>query len=245
MNEEKGWICLHRKLRKWRWYHDINTRITFIHCILSANYEDGCFGGEIIKRGSFVTSYTKLSSEIGVTQHQVRTALEHLKMTNEVAIKTTNKFTVITVINYNQYQNIDKENDNQVANNQQSTNNNITNKQYNNITSIYNYIEQNFGRLISSLEYEKVENWVKEFSLDIVGYAFEIAVSKEAKTFAFVQGILNNWKSAGYKTYEQIKEAEKKQSNIKLTKDGYEIGKVYEVDGIKFKFDAKGEKHIL
>ena len=42
-----------------------------------------------------------------------------------------------------------------------------------------------------------------------------------------------------------IKEAEKKQTNIKFTKDGYEIGKVYEVDGIKFKFDAKGEKHIL
>ncbi|MCI8670917.1 MAG: DnaD domain protein, partial [Bacilli bacterium] len=93
--------------------------------------------------------------------------------------------------------------------------------------------------------YEKVENWVKEFSLDIVGYAFEIAVSKETKTFAFVRGILNNWKSAGYKTCEQIKEAEKKQTNIKFTKDGYEIGKVYEVDGIKFKFDAKGEKHIL
>lgn len=245
MNEEKGWICLHRKLRKWRWYHDINTRITFIHCILSANYEDGCFGSEIIKRGSFVTSYTKLSSEIGVTQHQVRTALEHLKMTNEVAIKTTNKFTVITVINYNQYQNIDKENDNQVATKPQTSGNNITNKQYNNITSIYNYIEQNFGRLISSLEYEKVENWVKEFSLDIVGYAFEIAVSKEAKTFAFVQGILNNWKSSGFKTLEQIRESEQKLKDKKLTKDGYEIGKVYEVDGIKFKFDAKGEKHIL
>lgn len=245
MNEEKGWICLHRKLKKWRWYHDINTRVTFIHCLLSANYEDGCFGGEIIKRGSFVTSYAKLANEIGITVQSVRTALEHLKLTNEVTIKTTNKFTIITVINYNSYQDYNKEDNNQLTNNQQSTNNNITNKQYNNITSIYNYIEQNFGRLISSLEYEKVENWVKEFSLDIVGYAFEIAVSKEAKTFAFVQGILNNWKSAGYKTYEQIKEAEKKQANIKLTKDGYEIGKVYEVDGIKFKFDAKGEKHIL
>lgn len=243
MNE--GWICLHRRLKKWRWYHDINTRITFIHCLLSANYEDGYFQNEVIKRGSFVTSLTKLSKEIGITVQSLRTSLEHLKLTNELTIKTTNKFTVITVINYNSYQDYNKEDNNQLTNNQQSTNNNITNKQYNNITSIYNYIEQNFGRLISSTEYEKVENWVKEFNLDMVGYAFEISVAKEVKRFDFVQGILNNWKSAGFKSLEQIKESEQKFRDKKFTKDGYEIGKVYEVDGIKFKFDEKGEKHIL
>lgn len=245
MNDGKGWICLHRKLKKWRWYHDVNTRITFIHCLLSANFEDGTFEGETIKRGSFVTSLSNLSKEIGVTQHQLRTALKHLKMTSEVTIKTTNKYTVITVNNYNLYQDIDKEDTKQETNETQSSGNNITNKQYNNITSIFNYIEKSFGRLISPTEYEKVKSWVEEFNLDIVGYAFEISVSKDKKTFAFVRGILNNWKSAGYKTYEQIKESEQKSKDKKITKDGYEIGKVYEVDGIKFKFDEKGEKHIL
>lgn len=245
MNEEKGWICLHRKLKKWKWYHDINTRITFIHCLLSANYEDGDFQNEIIKRGSFVTSRDKLSKEIGISIQNLRTSLEHLISTNELTIKTTNKFTIITVINYNLYQDINQESNNQLTINQQTTNHNITNKQYNNITSIYNYIEQNFGRLISSTEFEKLNLWVTEFNLDMVGYAFEISVKKDKKRFDFVRGILNNWKASGYKTLEEILNNENKQQEKKFTKDGYEIGKVYEIDGISFKFDEEGVKHIL
>lgn len=39
-----------------------------------------------------------------MTEDQLRTSLEHLKSTNEITIKTTNRFSVITVCKWEEYQ---------------------------------------------------------------------------------------------------------------------------------------------
>lgn len=105
-----NYIKLSRGLLEWEWYTDINTTRLFIHMLLKANWKDGNFKGTTVPRGSFVSSIGKLSSEIGLTEREIRTAISHLKMTGEVTSKTANRFTVFTVVKYDLYQTNDKQN---------------------------------------------------------------------------------------------------------------------------------------
>lgn len=72
-------------------------------------------------------------------------------------------------------------------------------------TNIYKNIEENFGRTISPMEYQKIEEWLLLFDEEVINYAVTIAVMNNKKTFNYINGILNNWKSEGYKTLEDIK----------------------------------------
>jgi DnaD/phage-associated family protein len=80
--------------------------------------------------------------------------------------------------------------------------------------NIYEFVEQNFGRIITPTEIDKIEKWLKEFNVDIIKYAIQIAVLNNKKTFNYVNGILNNWKSKGYKTLQEIKDNDFKKENI-------------------------------
>lgn len=88
--------------------------------LLKANWKDGNFKGTTVPRGSFVSSIGKLSSETGLTEREIRTAISHLKKTGEVTSKTTNKFTVFTVVKYDLYQTSDKQNVSQKTDKRQS-----------------------------------------------------------------------------------------------------------------------------
>ena len=101
---DNGFIKIHRKMINWEWYKDGATMRLFVHCLLMANWTPGRFMGYEIPRGSFATSYTNLSEQTGLTRKQVRTALKHLKRTQELAQTRTPKFSIITVVNYNIYQ---------------------------------------------------------------------------------------------------------------------------------------------
>lgn len=99
-----GYIKLWRSILDWEWYDDLKTARLFIHLLLTANYEDCVWKNEVIKRGQRLTSVGKLSEETGLTNKEVRTALGKLNRTGETATKTTNKYTVITLENYEFFQ---------------------------------------------------------------------------------------------------------------------------------------------
>jgi len=120
-----GFIKLHKQILKWEWYDDSNTFRLFIHCMLNASYEDNYWQGELIKKGSFVSGRKKLAKELKLTEQQIRTSINKLKKSEEITIVTTNKYSIITVINYTEFQEFKKNITNkQPTNNQQTTNKN-------------------------------------------------------------------------------------------------------------------------
>ena len=127
-----GFIKLHRKMTEWGWYTDSNTKSLFIHLLLLASWKNKIWMGIPISRGQLVTGRKKLALDLKMGEQSVRTSLERLKSTNDITIKTTNKYSIITICNYDSYQN---ENDeaNQLSN-QQTT----TLKYINNINNKYN-----------------------------------------------------------------------------------------------------------
>ena len=85
------------------WYENTNVFRLFYHCLLHTNLEDKRYCGREIKAGQFVSSITRISAETGLTESQVRTALKKLKDTGYISTKSTNKYTIYTVNEYQKY----------------------------------------------------------------------------------------------------------------------------------------------
>ena len=122
-----GYIKLHRQLLEWEWYKDMNTFKVFIHLLLIANIKDTKYMGQVIKRGSKIIKESVLGEELGLTRQEVRTAIGKLIGSGEIIKKSTNKFTVISIANYEVYQGCKSEE--QPTINQQSTNEQPTTNQ--------------------------------------------------------------------------------------------------------------------
>jgi hypothetical protein len=138
LNMYRGYFPLWRKIVDWGWYKDSNTKSVFIHLLLKTNREEKDYLGFTIYPGQCVTGRKKLSVDLGLSERQVRTALKHLKATNEITIKTTNKFSIITLNNYKKYlpekyynfkKETSKKSNNRPANDQQPTTTNKDKKE--------------------------------------------------------------------------------------------------------------------
>ena len=130
---DSGWIKLHRSLLDWEWYSDINVSRLFVHLVIKANHLEKRWQGHTIKRGQLVTSYQNLAAETGLTVQAVRTAINKLKKTGELTSKSTNKFTLLTLVKYRVYQYSDtssnRQNNKRRTNEQQTNNKRTTNEQ--------------------------------------------------------------------------------------------------------------------
>ena len=125
MNEQ-GFIKLYRKFKDWEWYTNINVKTLFLHCLLRANHKSVKYQGIQIDRGEFMTSTRTLSIETGLSERQVRTALDKLIMTNELTSKSNNKYRIIKVIKYNEYQDNDNQDNKQVTSKRQASDKPLT-----------------------------------------------------------------------------------------------------------------------
>ena len=104
MQELNGYIKLYRKLIQWGWYQDSVVKDLFLHFLLTASFKDFNWMGEQLKAGQLITGRKRLAEELNFSERQIRTAMEKLKSTGEVTYKSTNKFTIVTVVNWEDYQ---------------------------------------------------------------------------------------------------------------------------------------------
>jgi len=113
----EGWIKLHRKLLTWEWFTIPNMVHLFIYMLLSANHQDGKWKGIELKRGQLITGLKVLNKNTGISVRSLRTCIERLKSTGELTVKATNKYSTITICNYDLYNdiinNVDKQIDSQ------------------------------------------------------------------------------------------------------------------------------------
>lgn len=172
-----NFIKLDRKITKWEWWSDINTFRVFIYMLISAYWKDGNYKGILIPRGSFPSSISDLAKETNLTENEIRTALKHLKSTGEITSKSTNRFTVFTVNNYNLYQSINEQEHEQNTNKSQAINKPLTStilKEYKNIKNNNICAPESHDTADDDLELEK--------NFDII---YAIYPKKKGKTVAF------------------------------------------------------------
>jgi len=128
--DNEGYIKIYRKLKDWEWFTDSVTLMVFIYCLTSANWKDGKFKGIDVPRGSFITGRKKMAERLNISEQSLRTAINHLKSTNEITIKSTNKFSLVTIVNWEKYQDFEEEltnkTTNKMSNEQPTTNQQLT-----------------------------------------------------------------------------------------------------------------------
>ena len=109
----EGWVKIFRKRTEWEWYRDGNTKDLFLHLLLTANREGKSWRGVRVERGQRLTSRAVLAAETGMSEGQVKRSLEKLIATNNLTTKATNKYTIITVCNFESYQDSTSDSDQQ------------------------------------------------------------------------------------------------------------------------------------
>jgi DnaD/phage-associated family protein len=70
------------------------------------------------------------------------------------------------------------------------------------------FFEQNGFGVIGSYIAEKIASWIEDTSGELVLEAMKIAVENGVKTWKYVETILRDWASKGYRTVEQVRAAQ-------------------------------------
>jgi hypothetical protein len=157
-----GWIKLHRKITDWEWFEDKNTFIVFITLLLMANHKEKKYKGIVVKVGTIVTGRDILARQTKLSVQQIRTALNKLKLTNEITIETSSQGTVIEIVNYKKYQLTTNEiTIKQPINNHQTTTNNNVNKDNKNIYRHFGHLfitESEVKKLLEIYNISQVDN---------------------------------------------------------------------------------------
>ena len=162
-----GFMFLPRDIRKWGWYKDSKMVHMLIHLMLEAQYQDNDCRGIKLKRGQLLTGRKQLSEETGLTEREVRTTIKRLANDQQITIKTTNKYSIITVCNYDSWQSLQKRNDQQTTS-KKPTNDQQSDHYKKNI--IKDNIEINNKDATASLQLEfeepEVKSKVSDFDFD-------------------------------------------------------------------------------
>jgi len=121
-----GWIKIHRKFDNWGWRDNPQMVSLFLYMLTQANFEKTIWHGIEIERGQVIFGFLKWAETLGISVQSLRTCIERLKSTHEITTKPTNKFTIITIVKYEDYQQIEEISTyiptHDSTNNQQTTN---------------------------------------------------------------------------------------------------------------------------
>lgn len=136
----RGYVLVWRKIQDSGLMQMPNTFTVFMHILFSATHKDikvGTTTGVIeLKRGQYISGLNRLSKDLKQSVQQIRTSLARLEQLEIISIKSTSKYSVYTIENYDIYQDV-----NTPATNKQQTNNKqTTTKQTHNTQKTHKYI---------------------------------------------------------------------------------------------------------
>jgi hypothetical protein len=133
-----GFIVVWRKMADTSFYKDSYALHLAIHCLLKANHKETktIFNKKeiVLKRGQFISGRFSLAADTGIKPSTIREKLSLLKNIGFLDIKPTNKFSLITIVKYSDYQGKKEKNDSSLDNKmttkcqQNDTDNNVNNK---------------------------------------------------------------------------------------------------------------------
>ncbi len=125
-----GWIKLWRQSLDHGWLKNGDLWRFWCWCLLRANHERCTtmvgYQKVELEPGQFVFGRKAASLELGMTQQTVRTCVKNLTLLENLTIKSTNKFSIISITNWSTYQGNDSDHQ---PTNQQTTNQQLTNNQ--------------------------------------------------------------------------------------------------------------------
>jgi uncharacterized phage protein (TIGR02220 family) len=118
----EGWIKLHRNILEWRWITSSNHLAVFTTLLLRATHKESSWRDIRLSPGQLITGRKQLSSWTGLSEMQIRTILKDLVTSGEINQQITSKFSIITIANWEKYQ----QDNQQITSNQPTSNQQVT-----------------------------------------------------------------------------------------------------------------------
>jgi hypothetical protein len=127
-----GWIKIHRKSLDSSIWKNPNVWFVWSWCLMKAQHTRIRFpfnGADfVLEKGSFVTGIQRATEELpGISPQTYRTCINYLKSTGRITTKSTNKFTIISILKWEEYQQqLTSKLTSKLTNHQQTTNKPLT-----------------------------------------------------------------------------------------------------------------------
>jgi hypothetical protein len=129
----RGYIKLWRKVGDSKLYRHHKAWTVWTYLLLNATHQeyDLCTGREIVhlKPGQIVIGRNKLAKELAMSPQNIRTCLQLLKNDQKITIKPTNRFSLVTIVNWGFYQGDNPKPTNRLTSDQPATNQQPTTEQ--------------------------------------------------------------------------------------------------------------------
>ncbi|MFV0560545.1 MAG: DnaD domain protein [Enterococcus sp.] len=89
------------------------------------------------------------------------------------------------------------------------------------IRNLYRMFEQEFGRPLSPIEFQRIEQWLSDdhYAPTLLELALREAVLNQAYSFNYIDRILLSWEKRNLKTKQQVEEDQKRRKQQLLQKE--------------------------
>lgn len=244
-----GWISIDRSIQNHWLFKEKRTFSKFeawIYLLMEANHSKAKvpIGNQIVtvERGQRLTSILTLSDLFNWSRFKVKTFLDLLESDGMLEVKTTSKYTLITIVNYDFYQSEQgrnqHQNDIKPTSKQHQSNINPTSKQHQTNTNnndnkdnneknvnnekkkaaAFDFFQDNRFGFITPYNLDDLNYYLDSFENDsdeIVTASLKIAKDRNKVTWGYAKSILNTWLNANLKSIEQVRAFEKQQIESK------------------------------
>ena len=95
-----GWYKQLRNIPERPWFKDANVVLLYTFLKATAYVADGKYEGVIVRRGSCPTTRAEMMEATGLSHHKVDSCLKKLIGYNEIFVKGYNRFSIITICDY-------------------------------------------------------------------------------------------------------------------------------------------------
>lgn len=212
-------------------------------CLMKAAHERRKFlfnGKEVwLNSGEFVTGRDALTFEMNKgakREHQVNSTsvwrwIKLFEKEGMLDIKSTTKYSVISISNWGAYQSDEQQVDNKWTSSEQQVDTNKNEKNYKNEKNIDNnngeypaeLIQTLYGKFPSGILQSAISEWLKTWPREMICFAIQTSFDygKELNALKpYINRILDNWASVGIDTVEKAIEANNqfKQKQIRPSK---------------------------
>ncbi|HDE3080922.1 TPA: DnaD domain-containing protein [Staphylococcus aureus] len=244
-----GWISIDRSIQNHWLFKEKRTFSKFeawIYLLMEANHSKAKvpIGNQIVtvERGQRLTSILTLSDLFNWSRFKVKTFLDLLESDGMLEVKTTSKYTLITIVNYDFYQSEQgrnqHQNDIKPTSKQHQSNINPTSKQHQTNTNnndnkdnneknvnnekkkaaAFDFFQDNGFGFITPYNLDDLNYYLDSFENDsdeIVTASLKISKDRNKVTWGYAKSILNTWLNANLKSIEQVRAFEKQQIESK------------------------------
>jgi hypothetical protein len=206
--EKNGWIKLHRKmLDNPIIMKDAEHLAVWMYLLLNATHAEypALFKGKkiMLQPGQLITGCISIGNQLSISESKVRRTLNDFISDGQIDRQTSNKNSLITVLNWDLYQNFDGQNSSQVTDNRRTTDGQLTtNKKNKNVKNdknviIYSDIPELNNTILEFIKFRKsikkpmTDNAVKL----LLGKLNKMTSNTSEQIEILNQSIMNGWTS--------------------------------------------------